>query len=175
MDKFVLTEVQIKPLLFSAAIVKRYDLTTLPLTFTYEGPNISMISKNFKKIVSSAFEIKEEDIKESFFNLTRGEKEKMSAEYKLNKKIDSFCYYRFEIRISYEADINDNGKFETSIKGSLYFEVPQETSFQRSIFYHFFFSLYWSFYYSKIVEKYVEEGKGYLTKFINLLKAQAKI
>ncbi|MEM5831535.1 MAG: hypothetical protein QXO40_05020, partial [Candidatus Aenigmatarchaeota archaeon] len=60
-------------------------------------------------------------------------------------------------------------------RGSLYFELPQETSFQRSIFFHFFFSLYWSFYYSKIVGKYIEEGKGYLTKFINLLKAQAKI
>lgn len=174
MDKFELTEVQIKPLLYTAAIVKKFDLTIIPLTFSYNGPNISFIAKNLKKIISSALEIREEDVKESSFNLSRGEKEKMSAEYKINKKLDPYCYYRFEIKSFYEADINDTGKFELSIKGSLYFELPQETFFQRSVFFHFFFSLYWNLYYSNIVGKYIEEGRNCLTKLINLLKTQTR-
>lgn len=168
-------EVQIKPLLFVAAIVRRYDLTILPLTFTYEGPKISFLAKNIKKIISSALEMSEDEIKESSFNLSRGEKEKLKADYRLNKLIDRNCYYRFEISISYEIDINDVGKFESSIKGSLYFELPQETAFQRSIFYHFFFSLYWNLYYSEIIRKYIEQGKSYLSKFINLLRSQSRV
>ncbi|MEM1634280.1 MAG: hypothetical protein QW714_00955 [Nanopusillaceae archaeon] len=175
MELTPLTEVQIKPLLFKEAIVKKYDLTLLPLEFVYEGPNVSSLSKNVKKIISSALEILEEEIKEASFSLSRKEKEVMDASYFLNKRIDNNCYYRFEIKVSYEADINDNGKFKASIKGSLYFELPQETSFQRSIFYHFFFSLYWNLYYSKIVEKYISQGKEYLQRFINLLKSNFKV
>ncbi|MEM5816083.1 MAG: hypothetical protein QXL14_03495 [Candidatus Aenigmatarchaeota archaeon] len=167
-----LTEVQIKPLLFTSAIVKKYDLTIVALPFTYEGPNISMLAKNIKKIISSALEVKEEDIKESAFSLSRGEKEKMKADYKLTKLIDRNCYYRFEISVYYECNVEDVGKFEASIKGALYFELPQETAFQRSLLYHFFFSLYWNFFYSDVIKKYQENGKEYLKRFISYLEAQ---
>jgi len=175
MELIPLTEVQIKPLLFKAAVVKKYDLTILPLTYDYEGPNVSNLAKNIKKIISSALEVLEDDIKESNFSLSRKEKETLKASYAINKVIDSNCYYRFEIDVSYEVDANDYGKFSSKIKGSLYFELPQETSFQKSILFHFFFSLYWNFYYSKIVDKYIEQGKQYLNRYIDLLKSKARI
>ncbi|MEM7818177.1 MAG: hypothetical protein QXP52_01695, partial [Candidatus Aenigmatarchaeota archaeon] len=66
----------------------------------------------------------------------------------------------------------DVGKFEASIKGALYFELPQETAFQRSLLYHFFFSLYWNFFYSDVIKKYQENGKECLKRFISYLEAQ---
>lgn len=162
------------PTLFSQAIIIKTDVMITPMTFSYSGPKISALVKNFKKHLSSAIMLPEEEIREYSLSVSRKEKEKIDASFRITKIIDTYSYYLFEISYSAEKDINDNGSFNASFKVTIFTEFPKVTQFQRSMFYEFWRILFLKFFYENQLRKYKEEGLRTIKRIIDSLNNEIK-
>ncbi len=164
------------PILYTAAIVKKIDLIIHPIVIKYEGPQASTIVKNHKKLIASALEIKEEDLREVEITVSRKEKEELKEKLSAIIKLDKFSYYLFECDFSSKIDADGSGTVEISFKLTLFVEFPLEETYQQSIIYRFFRDkIFYELYYKKIVEKYAAEGKERIVRIEKRLRELLKI
>ncbi|MEM0481151.1 MAG: hypothetical protein QXQ14_03165 [Candidatus Aenigmatarchaeota archaeon] len=163
------------PVLYSQAIILKTDVMVAPMTFSYSGPKVSALVKNFKKHLALSLALPEEEIREYNYSISRKEKEQISAEYKITKIIDSYSYYLFETSFSAEMDLEGNGSFNSSFKVTIFTEFPKVTFFQRSIFYDIWRTLFLKFHYESVLRKYKEEGLRIIKNIIDALNNEVKV
>ncbi|OYT42664.1 MAG: hypothetical protein B6U78_00600 [Candidatus Aenigmarchaeota archaeon ex4484_224] len=150
-------------------------------TINYEGPNPHKIYPIIKKIVAQQLQVDERDIQEKEVNWDRSsEVERFSFSIEAVKEFDSFTYMYIKVDVKGEAKPSKNfereGKLNIKIEPILRTEYPQDTMWQRSIFYEFFRMLFHKLIYKDTRLRYLEKCRDLgirlqleIKKFLNTL------
>lgn len=125
----------------------------------YVGPNPMKLYYKVYDLMKAVFRVSDADIQEEKFNWGKGEKEKFKVRWYIHKDMDLFTFLFVRIDISGYGD-EKSGKAEISIKPVMRTEYPQDTIWQRSLFYEML-RVFWhrSFYYKKR-EEYADDCRN---------------
>lgn len=121
-------------------VIEEPCLRVPSLIFTYKGPNPQNIYKEVKKLIPTVFKVDERDIEEREFSwdrTTAEEKFKMTLNF--IKEFDPNCYMETVININGSTkpseEFGREGEATVVVEAKFRVEYPQETLFERSIFY----------------------------------------
>ncbi len=150
-------------------------LRPLPrMTIKFTGPNPEKFYKEIYNLVVTIFRVPEHSIQEKEFNWNKGDPEKFSAKWEVNKDLDKFSYYWLSIELSGEVS-KGHGKADMSIEGALRTEYPQDTMFQKSLPYEFLRMFWHTTFYNTKRDEYLREGRRLLAFFVDQLKAMSRV
>jgi hypothetical protein len=128
------------------------------VTLRYVGPHTPKLYQRFYDILKSVMNVPDSAIQEERFNWGKGVTEKYKVSWFVHKDVDQFTYIYFKIAISAEGD-EKVGNANITIKPYLRTEYPQDTLWQRSLFYEFLRTFWHRMFYHKRREEYNEECK----------------
>ncbi len=131
---------------------------------SYVGPNPAKLYPKSRELIKSVFNATDADLHEEIYDWAKGEKEKFRVRYFLHRNIDKFTY--FFIRVDIKGEGNEkSGKGSVTIRPLLRTEYPQDTLWQRTIFYEMI-RVFWhrAFYHNRRRE-YILEGRNLLSMF----------
>jgi hypothetical protein len=115
----------------------------------YVGPHVAKIYQRLFEIIKRVFNVPESAIQEENYNWGKGTTEKFKADWIVHKDIDSFSFMYVKISISGEGT-DKMGNASIRIKPYLRTEYPQDTLWQKSIFYEFIRTMFHrTFYHNK--------------------------
>jgi len=100
----------------------------------YVGPHVAKIYQRFFEIVKSVFNVPDSAIQEENYNWGKGATEKYKTNWIVHKDIDNFTFMYVKISLSGEGT-DKMGNAAIKIKPYLRTEYPQDTLWQRSVFY----------------------------------------
>lgn len=126
------------------------------VSIRYVGPNTQRIYQRFYDMIKSTLNVPDSAIQEERFNWGKGITEKYKVQWFVHKDVDQFTYLYFKIAINAEGD-EKAGNATIRIKPYLRTEYPQDTLWQRSLFYEFFRTFWHRLFYHKKREEYNEE------------------
>jgi len=151
------------------------------ITLKYAGPNPQNIYEKAKEIATTLWALEPGAIQEKEMNWDRtGLGEKFSIKMEIVKDLDLFSYLFMKLEIEGESkpsrQFGKEGNATVKIEPSIRTEYPQDTIFQRSIFYEFFRVLYHKLIYEDTRKKYLQQCREdsvrlqeELKSFLNLL------
>jgi len=151
------------------------------IIINYSGPNPHKVYPMIKKLMNQVMGIDERDIQEKEINWNRGSPtEKFKIKIEGYKDLDKFSYLYIELDISGTSkpskDFEKEGNVTIKLTPHLRTEYPQDTLWQRSLFYEFFRMLFHKFIYKSTRQRYLEECRNLsikfeveLKRFLNLL------
>jgi hypothetical protein len=146
-------------------VIEESCLRAPSLTFTYKGPNPQDIYKKVKKLLPTIFKVDEHDIEEREFLWDRSTaEEKFKTVLNFIKEFDPTSY--MEVQISLEGfakpskEFGREGEATITVEAKFRVEYPQETFWQRSIFFNI---------YQKLIGKSEKERKEYKHKCLELV------
>ena len=128
------------------------------VTIRYVGPNTQKLYQRFYDMIKSVMNLPDSAIQEEKFNWGKGITEKYKVQWFAHKDMDQFTYIYLKISISAEGD-EKVGNANIRIKPYLRTEYPQDTLWQRSLFYEFIRTFWHRAFYEKKREEYNEECK----------------
>jgi hypothetical protein len=130
----------------------------------YVGPHPTKLYYKVYELIKAIFRAADSDILEEKFQWGKGEKEKFKVRWYLHKDMDIYTYIYIKFDVSGHGD-ERSGKAEIKIKPVIRTEYPQDTIWQRSLFYEML-RVFWhrSFYFKKR-EEYAEECRNMLSVF----------
>jgi hypothetical protein len=145
------------------------------LTLEYTGPNPQAAYYQAKKILSQVTKIPEGEIIERDFSWERsGEEESFSVNFDVIKDLDRFSFLQITLSIKGKAksskEVGKEGKVTINIDGYLRTEYPQDTLWQRSLFYEIFRAFYHKFIYEETRMKYKQECINLMNQIYSSLK-----
>ena len=153
-----------------------FDQGTPDLTLNYSGPNPQKAYAKVKEMFTTVFALKgNERIQEIDYSWNRdGDKETFNVKWQLVKDMDHFSYLVFNIKLKGQATHGKKGpegKATITIDGAIRTEYPQDTVWERSIFYEIG-RVFWHkvFYHEKRAD-YQNECRDIMSLFINELKS----
>ena len=134
------------------------------VTINYVGPNPMKLYYKVYDLMKAVFRAADSDIQEEKYSWGKGEKEKFKVRWYVHKDIDPYTYMFIRIDISGYGD-EKSGNAEIRIKPVIRTEYPQDTIWQRSLFYEML-RVFWhrSFYFRKR-EEYAEDCRNMVTIF----------
>lgn len=161
-------------------IVIKDDCRKLPIQFFYEGPNVHVLYPGIKELIMDTLVVSLNDIHEKSVSISRkGESEKIKASFEVVKRLDSFTYMFFEVSLSVEQKPSEKfeseGKASVKIKGKLFTELPQETTWQRSFLFQLLWTTSYILWYKRQREKYLEECKELMFRLERNLKKLLRV
>ena len=104
------------------------------LEMNYVGPNPQKIYDKAYDLIKIIFKVADSDIQEDQYNWGKGKIEKFKVRWWVHKDIDRFTYIYIRIRLSGEGD-DKSGNVKLDMKPILRTEYPQDTIWQKSLFY----------------------------------------
>ena len=144
------------------------------LFLTYEGPNAHLVYPQIITFIKESFGVTERDIQPFTFEWERGKVEKFKVEWRVNKDIDKFSYFRIRIRMSGEIRPSEKfgkeGKISMRLRGELLTEYPQDTWWERSMVYEIIRTLWHRIFYRQKRWEYREVCKEAMMTFHNRVK-----
>jgi hypothetical protein len=146
------------------------------LTLKYSGPNPQNIYSKSKEIATTLWALEPGAIQEKESNWDRtGLGEKFSIKMEITKDLDQFTFLFMKLDIEGEAKPNrqfgKEGSASVKIESSIRTEYPQDTVFQRSIFYEFWRVFFHKFVYEDKRKKYLQDCKEETIRFQEELKS----
>jgi|FaiFalDrversion3_1042247.scaffolds.fasta_scaffold00384_3 hypothetical protein len=141
----------------------------------YHGPNPQNIYKQIRILLKSIFKVRDEEIEEKIFDWDRSEpEERFKVHFILSKDVDPHSYYHIEVNLSGKAapskEFGKEGEAKIQIEAVLRTEYPQDTFWQRSIFYELFRIIFHNVIYKGERYKLLEDCKELTMRFYNELK-----
>jgi len=129
------------------------------MTVKYVGPNVTKIYDKMYKMMKFIYKVSDSDVQETNYSWGKGKDgEKFKIRWWLHKDMDLFTYLL--IRLDLSADGNEQtGNAKIVIRGLLRTEYPQDTVWQRSLFYEMLRTLWHRVFYHKKREDYATECK----------------
>lgn len=150
-------------------------LRPLPrMIIRFTGPNPEKFYKEIYNLVVMSFRIPEHSIQEKEFTWSKGEPERFSISWEVNKDLDKFSYYWISIRLSGEVS-KGQGRADIEVEGALRTEYPQDTLWQKSLLYEFLRMTWHNVFYASQRDEYMREGRRLLSLFLDQLKAMARV
>ncbi len=136
----------------------------------YVGPGVTKIYHRVYELMKSVFRVADSDIQETRYSWGKGERgEKFKVRWWLHKDMDLFSYLYIRFDLSGEGS-EKTGHATISVRGLLRSEYPQDTVWQRSLFYEMLRTLWHRIFYHKKREEYAEECRHATILFNRKLK-----
>lgn len=149
-------------------------LRPLPrMTIRFTGPNPEKFYKEIYNLIVMTFRVPEHSIQERDFTWSKGDPEKFSIRWEVNKDLDKFSYYWIEIVLNGEMS-KGHGRADMTVEGALRTEYPQDTLWQKSLLYEFLRMFWHTIFYSSKRDEYMREGRRLLSFFLDQLKAMTR-
>ena len=140
------------------------------VTMKFIGPDVGRIYKKTYELMKNVFRVPDSAIQEVEYNWGKGEKgDKFRVTWWLHKDMDLFSYLYIRFRLSGEGN-GGTGHAKLEIRGLLRSEYPQDTVWQRSLFYEMIRTFWHRVFYHKKREEYAEECRHSTVMFMNHMK-----
>ena len=123
---------------------------------SYVGPNPAKLYPKTRELFKGIFNATDSDLHEEIYDWGKGEKETFHVRFYLHRDIDKFTYYMIRVDVKGEGT-EKSGKGSVTIRPLLRTEYPQDTLWQRSLFYEFLRTFWHRLFYHKRREEYNEE------------------
>jgi len=139
------------------------------ITIKYTGPHPEKFYQEIPLLLTSMLRVHEHTIIEKKFEWNKGETERFDVKWEVNKDLDKFSYYWVDVSLKGSVS-KGHGTAEIEINAALRTEYPQDTYWERGLFYEIM-RMFWhsTFYHSKR-QVYMLEGRRILTSFADELK-----
>jgi len=146
------------------------------LQLNYSGPNPQELYKKCKELFFSIWKIHPTDVQEREFNWDRSAgNEKFLVRFEVTKDVDVFSYMIVRVNLSGEAkhsrQFGKEGTAKIEIEPIFRTEYPQDTIFQRSIFYEMFRVLWHRVFYEDKRKMYITECRDTTFRFLEEIKS----
>jgi hypothetical protein len=134
------------------------------------GPNVTKVYDKMYELMKAVFNVTDADIQESVSNWGKTDKgEKFKVRWWLHKDMDIFSYIFIRFDLSGETD-GKSGTATIKARGLLRSEYPQDTLWQRSLFYEVLRTFWHKSFYHRKKEEYAEECRHSMSFFQKKLK-----
>ena len=143
------------------------------VTIHCEGPHSEKFYEEIYRLLLVAFRVPEDSIQEKAFECKKGEPEKCSAKWEVNKDLDKFSYYWVQVNLGCIVS-NGAGKADITVEGALRTEYPQDSFWQRSLFYEFMRMIWHTYFYTSKRDEFLREGRRMMSTFVDMLKGLAR-
>ncbi len=131
----------------------------------FVGPQVKNLYSKMYEIMKSIFRVPDSDIQETEYSWGKGEKtEKFKVRWWLHKDMDLFSYFYVRFDLSGHTD-EKGGTATVAVRGLLRSEYPQDTVWQRSLFYEMLRTFWHRIFYHKKREEYAEECRHSMVYF----------
>ncbi len=136
----------------------------------FVGPNVKLLYQKIYELMKSVFRVSDADIQEVEYKWGKTEKgDKFKVRWWLHKNMDLFSYLYIRFDLSGQGD-DKSGSATVMVRGLLRSEYPQDTVWQRSLFYEMLRTLWHRLFYHKKREEYAEECRHSTVLFMNKIK-----
>ncbi|MDD5416422.1 MAG: hypothetical protein PHU12_00420 [Candidatus Aenigmarchaeota archaeon] len=142
--------------------------------FDYKGKNPHKFYEELPKLMATVFRIHSENIHEKKFSVTKGDPEKIKAEWEIVKDLDKFSYYIIYVSVDGQSS-KGHGAARVTVEALLRTEYPQDTYWQRSLLYEILRMFWHKFFYTSKRHTYVDEGRGLITVFLDDIKSMTRV
>lgn len=146
------------------------------LSISYNGPNPQNVYKKIKELFMTIWKVEPSEIQEKNISWDRSSaSEKFSMGIEVTKDLDRYSYMVISVDLS--GDVKPSKQFgkegfvSIKIKGAVKTEYPQDTTWQRSIFYEMFRVFYHKAIYQDIRSKYIQDCNSSLMSFQEEIKS----
>ncbi len=145
------------------------------LKWEYRGPNPHLAYTKIREMFRTIFNVSEtERVQEKDFVWDRkGKREDFFVSWEISKDLDRFSYAYFRINMkgfAEETDSGKEGKLSIELDGYLRTEYPQDTFWERSIFYEIARVFWHKVLYQEKRLEYADVCRSLMGKFLNELK-----
>ena len=134
------------------------------ININYVGPNPIKVYYKTYELIKSIFRVADSDIQEERFSWGKGEKEKFKVRWYVHKDLDVYTYMFFVVDANGSGD-EKSGSAEVKVKPVIRTEYPQDTIWQRSLFYEMLRVFWHRSFYSKKREQYAEDCRNMVSIF----------
>lgn len=146
------------------------------MNFRYTGPNPQNLYKKIKDLLIVVWKVDLSEVQEKEFGWDReSATEKFNVKLEVTKDLDSFSYEWIEVELNgtarHSRQFGKEGEATIRITGALRTEYPQETLFQRSLFYEMFRTFYHKVIYEDTRKKYLQGCRDHLNTFQEEIKS----
>ncbi|RLB32404.1 MAG: hypothetical protein DRH12_19525 [Deltaproteobacteria bacterium] len=136
----------------------------------YIGPGVPKLYNKMYELMKAVFQVSDADIQETEYSWGKTDKgDKFKVRWWIHKDLDVFSYLYIRVDISGEGDLK-MGSAKIGIRGLLRTEYPQDTVWQRSLFYEMLRTFWHRVFYHKKREEYAEECRHSTILFERKLK-----
>ncbi len=144
------------------------------INIEFRGREPQKFYNEIPKLIATVFRVHPESIQEKKFTMHRGEPEKFKADWEVIKDIDKFSYYRILVSITGQS-VKRHGEAAITVEGLLRTEYPQDTYWQRSLFYEMLRMIWHTLFYTSRRQRYMVDGKRLISLFIDDLKQLTRV
>jgi hypothetical protein len=131
----------------------------------YVGPNPQKLYEKAWELLKSVYNVPDSSIQEEKYNWGKGEKtEKFKVRWWVHKDKDAFSYIFVRVDVSGEGD-EHSGTASIKMKPYMRTEYPQDTVWQRSLFYEMIRTIWHNTFYARKRDEYTEECRHLTTYF----------
>jgi len=146
------------------------------LVLKYSGPNPQNLYEKTKDVATTIWALEPGAIQEKEVKWDRtGLEEKFSMKIEVTKDLDLFSFLLLKIDIDGDTkpsrQFGKEGSASVKIESIIRTEYPQDTLWQRSLFYEFWRVLYHRLVYDDVRKKYLQECKESTIRFQEELKS----
>ncbi len=134
------------------------------ITINYVGPNPVQLYYKLYEMIKSIFRVADSDMQEEKFSWGKGEKEKFKVRWYVHKDLDAYTYMFIRFDVSGAGD-EKTGNAEIKVKPVIRTEYPQDTIWQRSLFYEMLRVFWHRAFYSRKREEYAEDCRNMVSIF----------
>jgi hypothetical protein len=136
----------------------------------FVGPGIPRMYHKMYELIKAVFHVSDADIQETEYSWGKSEKgDKFSITWWLHKDLDIFSYFYISFKLS--GDGTDKmGSAKVAVRGLLRTEYPQDTVWQRSLFYEMLRTFWHRAFYHRKREEYAEECRHSTIMFEKKMK-----
>lgn len=152
------------------------DLTTprARIHIDFRGREPQRLYREIPQMIATVFRVHSGAVQEKKFVMHKGDPEKFKADWEIIKDIDKFSFYKIGVSISGQSS-KGVGEATVTITGSLRTEYPQDTVWQRSLFYEILRMFWHSMFYTAKRSRYLAEGRQLITMFADDVKHLTKV
>ena len=145
-------------------------LKTVPIsTIHFTGSNPERFYKEIPEILRTTFRVGEHAIQERRFKWIKGDPEKFEAKWEVDKDLDKFSYYYIEVALRGSVS-KGHGSADIIFEGYLRTEYPQDTAWEKSIFYEIWRMIWNTFFYYNKRDRYIIDGRRLMAQLADRLK-----
>ncbi|MFH1445304.1 MAG: hypothetical protein ABIF08_02370 [Nanoarchaeota archaeon] len=141
-----------------------FDKEPGELELNYVGPNPQKLYKTMFDVAKTVFMVPDSDLQEERFTWGKKETEKFKSRLWVNKDVDKFTHMFVRLDFSGQGT-EKTGNATIRIKPVIRTEYPQDTVWQRSIFYELIRTLWHNVFYHQKRADYTEECRHYTFLF----------
>ena len=139
------------------------------MNIEFTGKTPQKFYKEIPKLISTVFRVHSNTIQEKKFVMHKGDPEKFKAEWEIIKDIDKFSYYKIDVSLTGESS-RGHGKAFIVVSGILRTEYPQDSVWQRSLFYEIMRMFWHGIFYTSRRSRYMKDGQQLMSIFVDDLK-----